>query len=180
MRVTVMISFAALALAACGGDDVSVTNASPEEVAKKVDQAGGARFNPGEWETTVETVSVDIPGLTGPMKEQMTQLMLNKKQVGTSCVTPEEAKSPPAKVLANGQGRCTYEKFTMAGGKIDGTLSCDAEGGKMTMRMTGSFTDDRFTIENDMETAMPGGAQVMKIKAKTSGKRLGECPAGKA
>ncbi|MFL9841657.1 DUF3617 domain-containing protein [Sphingomonas sp. ST-64] len=180
MRVTVMIPFAALALAACGGDEVSVTNASPNEVAKKVDEAGGARFNPGEWETTVETISVDIPGLTGPMKDQMTQTMLNKKQVGKTCVTPEEAKSPPAKVLANGQGRCTYEKFTMAGGEIDGTLSCDAEGGKMTMRITGSFTGDSFAIENDMQATMPGSARLMKIKAKTSGKRLGECPAGKA
>ena len=180
MRIIAITPLAALALAACGGDDVSVTNASPEEVAKKVDEAGGARFNPGEWETTVETVSVDIPGLAPQMKEQMIQLMLNKKQVGRNCVAPEQAKSPPAEVLANSQGRCTYEKFTMAGGKIDGTLLCDAEGGKMTMRMTGSFTRDSFEIENDMETTMPGGAQVMKIKAKTSGKRLGDCPAGKA
>ena len=122
MRTIAFTPIAALALAACGSGDVSVTNASPEEVAAKVDAAGGARFNPGEWETTVETVSVDMPGLDGPMKDEITKMMLQRKQVGKNCVTPEQAKSPPAEVLAQSNGRCTYETFTMAGGKIDGTL----------------------------------------------------------
>lgn len=176
MRTIAFTPIAALALAACGSGDVSVTNASPEEVAAKVDAAGGARFNPGEWETTVETVSIDIPGLEGRMKDEMTKLMLQKKQVGKNCVTPEQAKSPPAEVLAQSKGRCIYETFSMAGGKIDGTLVCDAEGGKMVMKISGTFSDDSFAIDNEMETSMPGGAQTMKIKAKTSGRRLGDCP----
>ncbi|MCR5872552.1 MULTISPECIES: DUF3617 domain-containing protein [unclassified Sphingomonas] len=178
--VSLLTPIAALALTACGGSDVAVTNASPEEVAAKVDAAGGARFNPGEWETTVETVSIDIPGLAGPMKDEMTKMMLQKQQVTKNCVTPEQAKSPPAEVLAQSKGRCTYEKFTMAGGKIDGTMVCDADGGKMTMKISGTFSDTAFAIDNDMETTMPGGAQTMKIKAKTSGKRVGECPGTKA
>ncbi len=177
---SLLTPIAALALAACGSGDVSVTNASPEEVAAKVDAAGGARFNPGEWETTVETISIDIPGLEGPMKDEMTKLMLQKKQVGKNCVTPEQAKSPPAEVLAQSKGRCTYETFNMASGKIDGTLVCDADTGKMTMKISGTFSDDAFAIDNDMETTMPGGARTMKIKAKTSGRRLGDCPGTKA
>ncbi|MBX3595745.1 DUF3617 domain-containing protein [Sphingomonas sp.] len=182
MRRTVIVTTAALALAACGGSEVSITNASPEEVAKKVDEAGGAGFKPGEWETTVETVSVDIPGLDGPMEEQMRQIMLKKKQVGRHCVTPEQAKSPSAEVLANSQGRCTYETFRMAGGKIDGTLVCASQemGGKMTMRMSGSFTGTSFAIDNAMESPAPNGGPAMKITARTTGKRIGDCPAAKA
>lgn len=180
MRTIAFTPIAALTLAACGGSDVSVTNASPEEVAAKVDAAGGARFNPGEWETTVETVSVEIPGLEGAMKDEMTRMMLQRKQVGKNCITPEQAKSPPAEVLAQSKGRCTYETFTMTGGKIDGTMVCDAEGGKMTMKISGTFSDNSFAIDNDMETTMPGGARTMKIKARTSGKRIGECPGTKA
>lgn len=178
--IPLLTPFAALTLAACGGSDVAVTNASPEEVAAKVDAAGEARFNPGEWETTVETVSVDIPGLEGPMKDEITKMMLQQKQVGKHCVTPEQAKSPPAEVLAQSKGRCTYKTFNMAGGRIDGTMVCNADTGKMTMKISGTFSDDMFAIDNDMETTMPGGARTMKIKAKTTGKRVGDCPATKA
>ncbi len=172
--------FATFALTACGGSDVSLTNASPEEVAKKVDEAGGTRFKPGKWETTVQTVSVDIPGLDGEIKKQMTDLMLKKVQTSASCITEEQAKSPPSEVIARSQGRCKYEKFQMGGGKIDGTLVCAAPGqggvagGEMKMRIAGTFGDESFAIENEMNANSPTGP-AMKIKAKTTGKRVGDC-----
>lgn len=184
MRNTTTVILAALTLAACGGGDVSLTNASPEEVAKKVDAAGGVRFNPGKWETTMQTVSVDIPGLEGPMKQQMTDMMLKKVQTSTACITEDQAKSPPAEVLARTQGRCKYENFKMDGGKIDGTLVCPAQGdgqgmgagGAMKMRIAGTFDGDSFAIDNDMQATSPNGP-AMTIKAKTSGKRIGDCSA---
>lgn len=171
-----LIPFAALALAACGGDDVSLTNASPEEVAKKVDEAGGTGFRPGKWETTVQTVSIDIPGMDPAMKKQMTDTMLNKTQTMASCITEEQSKSPPAEVIARTQGRCKYESFTMKDGKIDGTLVCPAQGmgNEMKMRIAGTFTGESFAIENEMSATAPNGPP-MHIKGKTTGTRIGDC-----
>lgn len=176
MRHMMLIPLAALALTACGGNDVSLTNASPEEVAKKVDAAGGIRFKPGKWEMTVQTVSVDIPGLEGEMKKQMTDMMLKKVQTSTSCITQKQAKSPPAEVIARSQGRCKYENFEMDGGTIGGTLVCPAQGrgGAMKVRVAGTFDENSFAIDNDMEATAPNGP-AMKIKAKSSGKRIGDC-----
>ncbi|MCP3730639.1 DUF3617 domain-containing protein [Sphingomonas sp. MG17] len=178
MRHAVLIPLTALALTACGDNEVSLTNASPEEVAKKVDAAGGTRFKPGKWEMTIQTVSVDIPGLDGEMKKQMTEMMLKKVQTSTSCITKKQAESPPAEVIARSQGRCKYENFQMDGGKIDGTLVCPAQGmgGAMKMRVAGTFDDESFAIDNDMEATSPNGP-AMKIKAKSSGKRIGDCTA---
>lgn len=182
MRHALLISLAAVSLAACGGNDVSMTNASPEEVAEKVDAAGATKFRPGKWEMTIQTVSVDVPGLEGHMKQQMTDMMLKKVQTHTSCITKKQSESPPAEVIARSQGRCKYENFEMKGGRIDGTLVCPAQGqgamagGAMTMRVAGTFNETNFAIENDMEATVPNGP-AMKIKAKSSGKRIGDCTA---
>jgi hypothetical protein len=40
--------------------------------------------------------------------------------------------------------------------------------------VSGTFDDNKFAIDNDMETSAPSGP-TMRIKAKTSGKRLGDC-----
>lgn len=178
MPHAVLIPFAALLLASCGGSEVSLTNASPEEVAEQVDAAGGVRFRPGKWEMTVQTLSVDIPGLQGEMKKQMTDMMLKKVQTSTSCITPKQAKSPPAEVIARSQGRCRYENFQIDGGRIDGTLVCPAQGmgGAMKMRVAGTFDAETFAIDNDMEATAPNGP-AMTIKARSSGKRIGDCTA---
>lgn len=178
MRNAVLMPLTALALTACGGGEVSLTNATPEEVAKKVDAAGGTRFKSGKWEMTVQTVSVDIPGLEGEMKKQMTDMMLKKVQTSTSCITKKQAMSPPAEVIARSQGRCKYENFEMDDGRIDGTLVCPAEGmgGAMRMQVAGTFGAESFAIDNDME-AKPANGPAMRIKAKSSGKRIGDCTA---
>lgn len=173
-----LIPLIALPLSGCGGSEVSMTNATPEEVAKQVDAAGASRFRPGKWEMTVQTVSVDIPGLEGEMKKQLTDTMLKKVQTSTSCITRKQAESPPAEVIARSQGRCKYENFEMDGGRINGTLMCPAEGmgGAMKMRVTGTFDNESFAIDNDMEATAPTGP-AMRIKAKSSGKRVGDCSA---
>lgn len=175
------LSFAALApailLAACGGAEVSVKNASAEEVAKKVAEAGGTGFRPGRWETTVQTLSVDLPGLPPEMKKQMTEAMLKKTETSTSCITEEQAKNPPAQVLAATNGKCKYDNFVMADGKIDGTLVCpmeDAGGGEMKMRMTGTFDGESFVSENEINATTPAGPG-MHVKVRTTGKHIGQC-----
>lgn len=111
MRQMMLIPLTTMLLAGCGEGEVSLTNASPQDVAKRIDAAGAARFRPGKWEMTIETVSVDIPGLDEAMKKQMTDATLKRLQTTTSCITKKQAESPPAEVIARSQGRCKYENF---------------------------------------------------------------------
>lgn len=183
MRHAMLIPLTALALGACGGGDVALTNASPAEVAREVDAAGGVRFKPGKWEMTVQTISVDIPGLDGELEKQMTETVMKRVQTTTSCVSRKQAMSPPAEVIARSQGRCKYETFAMDEGRIDGTLVCEpqgtdgaATGGTMSMRVAGTINETAFAIGNDMK-AKPRRGPAMRIKAKSNGKRIGDCTA---
>lgn len=46
----------------------------------------------------------------------------------------------------------------------------------MKMRVAGTFDAERFAIDNDMEASVPNGPS-MKIKARSSGRRIGDCTA---
>ena len=181
----------ALALSACGGGDttqgsaaatgeVNLKNASLEEVQKQAQAAGGAaaKLQPGQWETKVEISDIDMPGVPPAMAKTLGETMKGAAATTvTNCITPEEAARPQGKVFGGGNSdQCRYEKFTMGGGRMEGTLVCkDADrGGSMTMTTNGTFTATSFAIDNDMK--MEGGPQAMTMKARVNGKRLGECP----
>jgi hypothetical protein len=156
--------------------EVSLTNASPAEVAKQAQAAGGAHFTPGEWETAVDVTEVDLPGVPAEMREQMKKTLMSATKVVKSCMTPEQAAKPQAGMLSGkNDGRCTYKNFTMAGGRIDAVMVCaGAQGAEMTQTIAGTYTDTSFALTSSMDaTGGPGGG--MKMKARTNGRRIGEC-----
>lgn len=176
-----------LALAACNQPqstqesaaktgEVSLTNASPSEVVKQARAAGPAHFTPGEWETTMEITAMELPGVPPQVREQMKKAMMTTTKVAKTCMTREQAEKPDAGVLTGkADSRCTYKNYTMANGRLDATLVCTGERGmKMTQTIGGTFTETSFALESSMDaTGGPGGG--MKMKAKTAGKRVGEC-----
>lgn len=183
------IGATALLLAACGGDEsteqsaavtgeVNLKNASLEEVQKQAQAAGApARLQPGQWETRVAISDVNMPGVPPAMAKSLGETMKAAAATTvTNCITPEEAERPQGRVFGGQSDQCRYEKFQMGNGRIDGTLVCEEKdrGGQMTMVTAGTFTATSFAIQNDME--MKGGPQAMTMKARVTGKRLGECP----
>lgn len=187
MRCLVAIAVASLALGACqkqdstasDGNAVSLTNASPEQVAAEAKGAGlaTARFNPGQWETRIEMLSMDMPGMPGGgVGKQVMDKMLGEPMTVSSCMTPEEARKPNARIFSGkGDSSCIYRNFSMAGGKLDATLVCPAEGpgGETVMTQTGEFTGDSFALQTDMKVGDSG----MRMKARVTGKRTGDCAA---
>lgn len=183
MRQMLLIAAVAIPLAACNqGPSVSLTNASPEEVAKQTAAAGGPRtaFSPGLWETKVELLDMDMPGMEGMPKGFADKLKSEMKAHVTSrCMTPKEAQQPSSDVFTGNQkSNCTFSNYTMAGGKIDATMVCREKSGDMTMHMTGSFGADSFTI--DQETTATGPKGKMHSKARVSARRVGDCAGGDA
>ncbi|MCW3846161.1 DUF3617 domain-containing protein [Sphingomonas sp. LB-2] len=178
MRITLLIA-AALPLAACNQASVTLTNASPEEVAKAASDSG-IHFNPGKWETTIEVTDAQLPEMPN-MPKGMGDLMLarmKEPQKHSYCMSAEEAAKPGGNFLTgDARSKCTVEKFSMNGGHIEQTVSCPDRNGKEGMRMvtSGTYTGDSMTGTADMQM---GGPAPMKIKANISSRRIGDCAAG--
>jgi hypothetical protein len=173
-----------VALAACNREpQVQAKNASVEEVAKKVADAGGADsfVRAGKWSSTVTLDEMSAPGMPPQAAAQMKQVFARTHSV-ESCLTPERAKKPDPDFFSGKDNGCRYDNFTMAGGKIDMTMRCTgrhAAGAGTTMHMTGTYAPDEYhmAMENRTDTGTKAGTMVMKMHV--DAKRLGECD-GKA
>lgn len=183
MKRAMILLAPAVLLGGCN-KGVEMKNASVEDVVKATKDAHF--IAPGQWSTTSEIVSVDMAGLppeAQKMSEAMSKTMVGRKSTFESCVTEEEAKRPAAGLFAGGdKGQCTYDSFSMSGGKLSAVTTCAAPGGKgrMTMAMDGTYGGDSYTMNVEMKMSgtpgMMGSGMVMK--AKNSGKRIGECKKG--
>jgi hypothetical protein len=172
-----LVTIAAITLAGCGGNQVSLKNATAEEVAAATAKSGTTvSMRPGQWEITTDSVSVDMPGVP-PEAKAMTEKMFGKGMVVSECRTESDSKPKPEFFTGKSGGNCTFEKYEMSGTSIDAVIHCDSSGQKMTQKVKGSFGAEAFTVDTEMTGAGPGGQ--MTIKAKINGKRTGECTAEK-
>jgi hypothetical protein len=180
MKHSAFLIACALPLAACGNQpQVSATNASTQDVAEKVAAAGGteAFVRPGKWASTVTLDEMSAPGMPQGATAQMKQVMASAHTV-ESCLTPKEAKKPDPNFFSGRDNGCRYDKFTMAGGKIDMTMRCSgghAMGKGSTMHMSGSYAPEEYhmAMENRTDTGTSMGMMVMKMHV--DAKRVGEC-----
>ena len=170
----------ALTLAACGREgEVDARNASAEEVAEQVAEAGGSEIfvRPGKWESRVQIEEFDLPGAPAEAKTAM-RSMHEKAMVSESCLTPEQAKRPKEDFFAGKDKNCRYDHFTMSDGKIDAAMKCTGEGMAQTMTMQGSYSPDayqmRMSMKADAGAGPPGG---MTMTMRVDAKRVGECDA---
>lgn len=137
---------------------------SAEEVAA---QLASVKVEPGQWQSTTTILSVD--GLAPSEAGQM----VGKKTEISNCITPEQAVRPSANFLAAQQkSDCTYESFKIEAERLSGRMTCSggAIPGRMVTAMTGKYGPTAYDVTMDMQSA---GA--LRIKTRTSGRRVGEC-----
>ena len=162
---------ALLATAGCGKSEDKGGKQSAQDVAK---QMAALKMEPGQWEATNEILSASAPGLP----EEALKQMVGQKTTVSNCVTPEQAAKPSANFMAaQKNSNCTYEDFSMEGGKMTGTMTCSGGQvpGQMQMAMEGEYSARSYDMNMDMSAkGMPGG-MTMTIKARTTGRRTGEC-----
>jgi hypothetical protein len=176
-----LVSVAAICLiAGCsdkGADHDGDGKITADEVAEEMNRV---TLEPGEWENSVEIVDVKIDGLPDGVPAGAMDSMKGKVTTSKSCITEEEAKNPGAQFFAaQEKTNCEVKKFDMSGGAVSSEMACSNMGGapgSMTMVMDGKYGPSSY----DMTMNMNGGAAGMKmnISAKSSGKRIGDCPAG--
>ncbi len=171
-----------LPLAACSTEpEVSAKNATAEEVAEQVADAGGADsfVRPGKWQSRVEIEEFSLPGAPPEVASAMRNMHKNV-QVHENCLTPEDAKRPKEDFFAGENKNCRYDHFTMGGGKIDAVMKCTSEGMGQTMAMQGSYSPDSYQMRMSMAAqAGSGPSGGMTMKMRVDAKRVGECD-GKA
>lgn len=158
-----------------GADKDGDGKISNEEVAAEMNEVS---LEPGEWENTMEITDVAIEGLPEGAPAGIADQMKGTKNTTKSCITKEQAENPGAEFFAaQDQNNCEVKKFDMSGGAIESEMACSGMGGapgNMEMAMTGQYGPSSY----DMTMTMKGDAGPMKmdITAKTSGKRIGDCP----
>jgi len=173
LAAATLIAAGSFAITGCGSkDSVHAENESAESVAAKVDEAG-VKPKPGQWQSTMKIEKLDIPNLPAEAKAAMQQ-QLGATQSFASCLTPEQAAKPSAEFFQGKKSGCTYEKFTMEGGKIDAVMACAAGGQTQKMTMSGAYGaeayDIRISANGEMQPGMP-----MAMTMAISSKRTGEC-----
>jgi hypothetical protein len=177
MRLWMFAGAGALALAACSpAAEEEGRNMTADEVAAEL---AGVQIRPGEWESNAEVVEVSAPG----MPPQYVEQMKGARPAARHCITPEQAQRPDANFLAAQQrSDCTYRDFSMRGGRMRGTMVCSGgeEGGQMEMAMEGQYGPESYDMTMQMAGQGMGEGQQFTMRIRTTGRRLGDCPAGGA
>jgi hypothetical protein len=168
----------ALLLAACDSKpEVSVENATPEEVAAEMKKSGVAQDlrKPGQWSTTMTIAQIEAPGMPPEALNQM-RTMMGNGQTTERCVTAEELKQVDSFIGQN-NANCVFDHYRVSGGKIDGKATCTQGAVKQMMTMNGDFTENSsdMTIRSETRGGPPG--QNMTVTMNIKSQRKGECQA---
>lgn len=174
MKTKMLMTAAALALAACGssGDKADGNGAAASGGGGS---ASGVSLQPGEWEMKMEVLNIAAEGLPKGMADGMKQ---SASRTDRTCMTPEEAKAPKGDIFAgNKEGGCKSEGFKWEGGKIEGKTVCPGQAGtgQTSMTMAGTYSPQTIDMTMKSETDLMGKPMTMEMRI--SGKRVGECSA---
>jgi hypothetical protein len=159
-----------IALAGCGGDTERAMSAA--EVAAEL---AHLQIAPGQWETTSAVTAASGPNMPVNVRNEM----LRHRRIASNCITPAEAAHPAANFLQMQTGNaCTYADFSVAGGRMRGTMRCTGGGmaGLMTTTIEGHYSPASVDIAMHMAaTGQPRGADAT-IATRTISRRIGPCP----
>lgn len=180
-----ILAGAALLAAACGSQEkagnaaAEANEAAPAADGGAAPAAGGGgaalALTPGEYETRIEVLRInmlDAPGLPKGMTSPLPPTTTVR-----SCLTPEQTRRPDANFLtgSGAQGGCAYENFSMAGGRIQGSVVCNNAGTRMRTTMNGQFTPQGYQMES--ESRVEGNGVTMETASRITTRRLGDCAA---
>lgn len=131
------------------------------------------QFQPGAWETTTVITTMNLTGIPA----SATKAATGTPTITRNCITPQQAARPDANILSGTKdGNCTYERFSMAGARIDAAMTCAPPGlpGTMAMTLAGGYSPTAFDMGMTMKSDLPGNV-AMTMQATVKGKRTGAC-----
>jgi len=180
MKAAFLLSAATalLTLSACGKTPGKSGEVSAEDVAAKMNNV---KLLPGEWEATQQITDVKMTGIPQGAPDAA-KAMVGHISTYKHCITPEQAAKPSADFLAaQKDAKCSYSKMEFAGGAISAAMTCQMPqqpGATMKMAMNGTYMPDHYAISMDVDSSGMANGVGMVMKMKSTGKRIGDCPAG--
>lgn len=166
---------AAIALAACDntGEDLSDEALSMDEVLAEV-QDNGMMPQPGEYATTYELISVDVPGASSvDMNALQAAFAEGAQEQSSFCVT--EAMDREAWISAMTDNSCSISRLAAEGETIDLAMTCEAEDGPQgRIAMSGTSTDTSSNLEMTFTQPIPGVGDA-NIVMQVGTQRTGDC-----
>ena len=110
------------------------------------------------------TVTMDSANMPLPARNSTT----------TQCIATEDFSTDPKAFMGEQKDSgCEIDDYEIGDGQMHMTMTCDNQGGKMTMVTQGSYTDDSFSSTTEME--MAAGTMTMKMSSTSQGRRIGDC-----
>jgi len=186
MKHMLLMAGGIVALAACNkSPTVNAKNATPEEVAKKVQASGldQSMVEPGLWRSKVTIEKFDMPGMPPEMTQRMKSMMAEHQEHSSqNCLTAEDVKRPKEDFFAGKNNECRYDHFTMGSGKIDAAMHCGGKHGEsQIMQMAGTYSPESYQMQTSMKMeggSTPQGAMAMTMRIEAN--RVGECKPGQS
>ena len=181
MKAVACVAASVLALFACNkGPEVDLHNADTNQVSKSVTQSGvmtsDAMVEPGLWQSKVSVLDMTMPGMppefAARMKEEVAK---HRNEASKHCIKPEDVKKPKEGFFGADKS-CRYDHFTMGGGKIDVSMTCNEEGRTQNTKVAGSYTSTSYSIDAS-SVGNGGGEGGMSMKMHVDAQRVGECTA---
>lgn len=186
MRAIIVLGAAALALSACQSaaekraaetGEIDVTEASTDQVSKLIKAAAPkTAVKPGLWKAELRIETVD----TGPDSDNARQLALAKRleRATTECKTAEQLKPFDIEKLEEAAGKCTFIRYVSKGGKVDAKIQCSKPNAPATaILINGTTSATGFDVAIDNQTGAAGRPGYSRVRMRSTGTRVGECPA---
>lgn len=143
------------------------------------------QIQPGQWETSVQFSSIEVPGMPPEAAESMRQMMARPRTT-QECITPEQAANPTGNLanVGGGPGNCEFGEQTFSGGTMRMRATCrQADQTSMQMSMDGTYTATTMQANITSEVTPPaaataaGAPQQVRMRGTFSSRRIGDCPA---
>lgn len=156
--------------------EIRLTNATTEEVLKQMNAASAKNSaEPGEWETTHRISAVEMPDAPEAVKKQIETDLKSPPLTAKECRTAESIKPLDLSSLGPQAANCKFEKYVIAGGKVDAVMLC--KNGDETERLEMTGTQSKTAYDLTLVQIKPGKNGDNKMSIHTTGKRIGECKA---
>jgi hypothetical protein len=179
-----VVAAAALLIASCGARERTANgsaevnaSAAPATPATQGGEGGAAAIaalTPGEYETTIEVLRIDMTG--GPALPAGVIPPVPPPTTIRSCLTPDQARRPDANFLtgSGAQAGCVYDNLAMDGGRIVGAATCDAQGTRVRTVMDGQFSSVGYTMSSQSRIQTNG--MTIETDSRITSRRIGDCP----
>jgi hypothetical protein len=182
MRVSLLLTAAALALAGCQSaaekraaqtGEIDARNASTDEVARLIKAASAkTAVQPGLWHATLK-----IEALEQASGESQLDAAKQLERDTTSCQSAEQLKPVDVSKLEKATGgTCVFLRYKSVGGAVDAQIECkkpDTPVTNITIRGTQSPTG--FNVVTENRTGTQGQPDYALVRIRSTGTRTGAC-----